>query len=261
MHLAHGGWKTVELMVTAVEAAGQDGALVTVLPAADEALTPPQQIAAPVSASNDAQHVATALSHDVRQHARLASIYCSLLARGQLSERQRAQLQVIASHSDRLQQVLAGLVRWLRLADEPLSRQPCDLAHLWSTATADLAADCTAGALPVINGDVRLLGDLLRELALNAVRYRGVGRAAIALHVVSTERGWELRISDNGPGIAEQDRAHVLLPLHRLCTWEEVPGFGLGLAVASRIAARHGGELQITSGSTGGCTVVVRLPR
>ena len=280
LRVANGDWQVVELLVAAVDTTGQDGALVTVLPTADEALltshqstahqstahqSTAHQAAAAVSAVDDVRHVATALSHDVRQHARLAGIYCSLLARGQLSERQRAQLQVIASHSDRLQEVLAGLVRWLRLADEPVSRQPCDLASLWSAATdelvADFSVDCPAGKLPVINGDPRLLSDLLRELARNAVRYHGPGRACITLSVTADDRGWELRISDDGPGIAEQDRTRVLWPLQRLHTWEEVPGFGMGLALASRIATRHGGELQITTGPTGGCTVLVRLPR
>ncbi len=276
LRAADGGWQTAELLVAAVGSGtgsdGQDGALVMVLPAAGDApfvvvastAAQPTASAAPstIVHSEDAQHLATALSHDVRQHARLAGIYCSLLARGQLNERQRAQLNVIASHSDRLQQVLTGLVRWLRLAEEPLNHQPCDLADLWTTATADLAdADCTSGELPMIIGDPHLLSDLLRELVLNAQRYHGVGRASIALHVTTDDRGWELRISDDGPGIAEHDRARVLLPLQRLHTWEEVPGYGMGLAIASRIAARHGGDLQIAAAPSGGCMVLVRLPR
>ncbi len=254
-----GGWLPAELVVAALTA-GQAGVLVTALPLTG---APPAggQHASPETVSIgsvDGRQLAAALSHDVRQHARLAAVYCSLLARGDLNERQRAQLKVVASHTDRLQQVLVPLVHWLRLADEPLNRQPCALAGLWATAIADLPADFTQGDLPVIDGDPLLLGELLREVVLNAVRFHP-GRARIDVQATRTAHGWELTISDDGPGIPAKERGRVLLPLHRLHSWEEVEGHGMGLALAARIAARHDGELCIGSGPAGGCRVQVRL--
>lgn len=250
-----GGWSTADLLVSALPD-GQEGSLVTVLPSTAAVIAASAVLPA---AGDDGRQLAAALSHDVRQHARLAAVYCSLLARSQLDERQRAQLTVVATHAERLQHILGSLVHWLRLADDPLDRHPCDLAQLWSAATADLPADVEHEPLPVINGDPQLLGELLRELALNAVRYRG-GRARIAVQAVHDDHGWELRISDDGPGIPLAERERVLLPLHRLHSWEEVAGHGMGLALASRIAARHGGGLRIAEAPGGGCMVQVRLP-
>lgn len=212
----------------------------------------------PVSAIEDCRHLAGALSHDVRQHARLASVYCSLINRGDLDERQRGMLAVVADHADRMQHVLGILVRWLRLAEQPVDRRPCDLGRLWSRATANLAAECLGNDLPAIVGDPELLEEMLRELAVNAVRFHGA-RPQISLRAELQEDYWELHIDDDGPGIPPQHWERVLQPLHRLHSWEEVKGHGMGLAVAERIAVRHGGSLRIVSKSGAGCSVQVRL--
>jgi signal transduction histidine kinase len=208
---------------------------------------------------DDRRQLAAALSHDVRQHARLVSSYCSLLDRSVLDDRQRALLAVASDHADRLQQMLGALVRWLRLADEPLDLVPCALDSLWRDATADLLAEVSADPLPVINVDPAMMTELLRELARNAARYHG-HRAHIVLGARREGSDWILEISDDGPGIPADQHERVLLPLHRLHTWEQVHGHGMGLTLAARIAARHGGDLRITHAPTGGCMVQVRIP-
>ncbi len=239
-----------ELILTAISD-GREGILVTVLPGTPSA--------APAGDAEDRRQLAAALSHDVRQHARLVSAYCSLIARGPLDERQRSQMAVVTDHAGRLQEILGVLVRWLRLADEPLDRQPCDLERLWAAATAGLAGDIVTGPLPTIVGDPTLLGEMLRELALNAVRYHP-GRARIDLQATLADGAWVLDLSDDGAGIPGEHRAQVLLPLHRLHSWEQVHGTGMGLTLAARIALRHGGRLEIAESAGGGCRIRIHLP-
>lgn len=256
-----GGWTTMTVVVSAFirdssavsDTAHTDVIMVTVLP--EPAVVP----GANTAASQDSRLLAGALSHDVRQHARLISSYGSLLERSDLDERQRSQMAVITDHADRLQGVLTLLVRWLRLADHTVIRQPCDVAALWDVATADLPADFHHGALPIITGEPELISSLLRELALNAVRYHA-GRATITLDAIPADHGWLLTVTDDGPGIPEPDHERMLLPLQRRHRWDEVPGHGMGLALATRIAVIHGGDLRLGVAPAGGCTVQVRLP-
>lgn len=263
LHAPAGGWTEAELVVTALPSDVTAGAgstrasaLVTILPT-NPLLFPLLPVA--VAFAGDVPVLMTALAHDVHQHARLISAYASLLARSELTRGQQSHLAVITSEADRLQQVLASLVRWLRLADQPIATQPCALAELWRSATADLAAETTTGVLPVVAGDPVLLGELVRALALNAVQYHP-GRVRLRCEAVAEAGGWVLQISDDGPGIPEAQRTAVLRPLQRLHTWEQVPGFGMGLAFAARIAARHGGALELTASPSGGCMVQVHLP-
>ena len=263
LHAQAGGWTEAELVVTSLPsgvAAGaesvQASALVTILPSSPLVL-PPLPVA--IAPAGDLPVLIAALAHDVHQHARLISAYGSLLARSDLTPGQQGHLTVITTQAERLQVVLSALVRWLRLADQPIAIQPCALADLWRSATADLAAEITTGDMPVVAGDPVLLGELVRALALNAVQYHP-GRVRLVCQAIQTSGGWVLQISDDGPGIPESQRLAVLRPLHRLHTWEQVPGLGMGLAFASRIAARHGGGLELTATPSGGCMVQVSLP-
>ena len=207
----------------------------------------------------DGQQIARALGHDVAQHVRIASMYAALLARGQLAEDQRDHIEIIAEHLDRLQLTITGIVRWLRLAETELILCECDLTRLWAEATAGLAGAFTHDALPCLKGDRDLLGVLLRELASNAVRYK---LSPIHVHIRAelADNTWVITISDRGPGIPASHRQHMLLPLHRLHTWDESPGIGMGLPIALRIAQRHGGSLRISGGPDGGCMVQVTIP-
>ncbi len=267
IHLANGSWSAVALTVTILPEAIPDVPTHRVLVTLDDhpgSSTDCHSMVLGTQALADVHCVSAALSHDVKQHARLASAYCSLLARGSLDERQRSLVAVIADQTDRLQHLLSGLVHWLRLIDEHWDNQDCDLDGIWLKATHDLAFDLipdpTSEAMPIISGNPELLTELFRELALNAVRYH-VARPRITLRVSHDLEFWNIDISDDGPGIPKDQREAVLRPLQRLHRWEEVPGHGMGLALASRIANRHGGTLEILANDGAGCTVHLCLPR
>jgi signal transduction histidine kinase len=57
--------------------------------------------------------------------------------------------------------------------------------------------------------------------------------------------GVEIKIADNGPGVAEKNRAHIFEPFF---TTKEDVGTGLGLWVSKEIAERHGGKIQLSPG-------------
>jgi two-component system sensor histidine kinase PrrB len=66
-----------------------------------------------------------------------------------------------------------------------------------------------------------------------------------------------LTVDDDGPGISEADRVRVVSAFERGST--DVPGSGLGLAVAERVARAHGGTLSLGSGPLGGTRVRIEL--
>lgn len=62
-------------------------------------------------------------------------------------------------------------------------------------------------------------------------------------------------ISDNGPGIAAENRERVFEPLYST----RVYGVGLGLTTVKKIMEKHGGEVCLDSGSAGGAQVTLWL--
>ena len=63
---------------------------------------------------------------------------------------------------------------------------------------------------------------------------------------------------DHGPGIPENEIAHVKERFYKGST--HVRGNGIGLAVCDEIVTRHGGELLINNAEGGGLIVTVKLP-
>ncbi|MBP8130751.1 MAG: GAF domain-containing protein [Candidatus Hydrogenedentes bacterium] len=66
----------------------------------------------------------------------------------------------------------------------------------------------------------------------------------------------EVRVTDTGPGIAQQDAANVFLPF--FSTKER--GMGLGLAIANRIMKQHKGDIRLLHSEKGGSCFALQLP-
>ncbi len=128
-------------------------------------------------------------------------------------------------------------------------------------------------AAPPLYGDGRLLGRLLYNLVENAAKY---GHSPISVSAERLVDGWQLMVSDQGPGIPAAERERVFEPFVRLSpaptrggaspVEAELPskrGFGLGLTLAHRIVQVHGGTIRIESTSLTddrGCRIVIELP-
>lgn len=65
-----------------------------------------------------------------------------------------------------------------------------------------------------------------------------------------------VRISDTGPGIADEVRTRIFEPFYST----KDDGTGLGLCIAARIMADHGGRLLLESSNESGTTFAVWVP-
>jgi signal transduction histidine kinase len=94
------------------------------------------------------------------------------------------------------------------------------------------------------------------NLVLNALDAtpRG-GRVRLALRAAGGEA--ELRVEDEGPGVAPELRERVFEPF--FSTKPDAPG-GLGLAISRRIAEEAGGALRLEDAPGGGSCFALRLP-
>jgi two-component system sensor histidine kinase TctE len=107
-------------------------------------------------------------------------------------------------------------------------------------------------------GDRALIGELILNLADNAIKYSPAG-SIITVGVRVEEGATRLIVEDDGPGIREQDRHSVFDRFVRL---QNVPaeGCGLGLAIVREIANRHGATVTLGDAQEGGLRVEVVFP-
>jgi two-component system CheB/CheR fusion protein len=124
---------------------------------------------------------------------------------------------------------------------------------------ADLrAADgvLTREALLPVCADPILLRRVLQNLIGNAIVHRGPQppRILVGSRTLS-ESAVELRVDDNGPGVAADVRERIFEPFeHR-----DGQGTGLGLAIVRRIVEAHGGRVRVEDAPGGGASFCFTL--
>jgi two-component system sensor histidine kinase TctE len=144
-------------------------------------------------------------------------------------------------------------------------REPLDLAAL----ARDVAREWTPRAVAagvdlgfegeehrMVQGDALQLREAMANLIDNALRYTPRG-SAVTLKVEADGERTRLLVEDNGPGLSEADMAHVF---QRFWRASELPGgCGLGLAIVSEIARRHGGEATAENMQPHGLRITLNL--
>jgi signal transduction histidine kinase len=105
------------------------------------------------------------------------------------------------------------------------------------------------------------LSRMLAELIENALRYTAPGGTI----VVRLERHGgtaSLAVADNGVGIPDDERPHVLADFFRGAAARGIAptGAGLGMSIVDRIVRRHGGTVEVESQLGSGTLVRVTLP-
>ncbi|MGJ3626728.1 sensor histidine kinase [Sphingomonas sp. MMS24-JH45] len=137
------------------------------------------------------------------------------------------------------------------LAPMPIpSWPPCrwplaaDLARLFEARFGSGAIlTCDIAAPGAIDADGDQLTQAIWALLQNAAEAAGTdGRIGLAIGVGRT--GLTVRVSDSGPGVAVDARAHLPAPFHTT----KPNGSGIGLALARRIARNHGGDVTLDEG-------------
>jgi PAS domain S-box-containing protein len=126
-----------------------------------------------------------------------------------------------------------------------------------------IAVEVELAECPPIHGMQGELKQLVANLVSNAadaVDPRGKIRITAAPASLEGEKGVEIKVADNGPGVPAENRAHIFEPFF---TTKEDVGTGLGLWVCKEIAERHGGRVQLSlskDGGLGGAVFTVFLP-
>lgn len=102
-----------------------------------------------------------------------------------------------------------------------------------------------------IRGDRRRVREILQNVEGNAVKFTGAGAVAIRLGARRRDGGlWlEVEVSDTGPGIAPEARAHIFEPFRQgdASIRAKFGGEGLGLAIVRRGLDALGGEIALDS--------------
>ena len=197
-----------------------------------------------------------------------------MLDTGDLEEPHRTLATRIVRSSERMTRMVGDLLDFTRGrlgTGVPIARRDVDLAREVADAVDEVAAAHPESVLRLdASGDLRgrwdgaRLAQLLANLLGNAVHH---GTAATTITVTARGDGGdvELRVHNWGPAIPPAELPGLFGPFKRLrggaAAADASNGLGLGLYIAERIVAAHGGTIAVASSDGAGTTFTVRLPR
>ncbi len=179
-------------------------------------------------------------------------------------------LEVIISESERLSQLVEELLDFSRMESGNLTMQMerfdvldtlREALLLFNERARREAITLTYEIDPgnaIMHGDRNRIKQVFVNVLDNAFKYSEQGGSILVQALVPEQNAVQIKISDHGCGISEEDLPHVTEKFYKANT--AVRGSGIGLAVVAEIVAKHSGDLQFDSTQGEGTTVTLRFP-
>jgi signal transduction histidine kinase len=167
-------------------------------------------------------------------------------------------LTVLGRGAGRTRRLVEALLHDARANGRPLRRDAVDLAELTRECVDLLApeiesrsAKVEVGPLPEVVGEAEMLGGLLTNLLMNALKFNPRQGGVVTVASEPIDDGVVLYVESEGPPIPEADQERIFEPFHRGRGERRARGVGLGLAICRRIVERHGGTIGVVAGDKG----------
>jgi two-component system phosphate regulon sensor histidine kinase PhoR len=168
------------------------------------------------------------VSHELRTPLTAIRGYVEALSEGDVDpEESRRFLEIVIRHTERMERLVKDLLRLARLdaGQETLDIIDCDTGNVLHAVTTDLASSLgqrqqsvnisIARGAETVRADPAKLHDALRNLIANAITY-SPERTTIRIDASTIDSYVALTVSDEGPGIPEEDLSRVFERFYRV---------------------------------------------
>lgn len=223
------------------------------------------------AAYQDLESFSYSISHDLRAPLRSITSFAQILEED-LGTQPEAEIRriigIIRSGSQKMDQLIVGLLEFSRAAREPLDLDLIDMTLMAGAATTEAMALYSGptpridiGDLPSVAADARVIRQVWCNLIGNALKYsakRSEPWVKITGRVEDREALYQ--VEDNGAGFDMAYAEKLFGVFQRLHSAEEFSGTGVGLAIVKRIIVRHGGRLWAQGSPDAGACFQFALP-
>lgn len=179
----------------------------------------------------------------------------------------------LSRETRRLNELVSQIIALSRLQSEDplLAAVSVPVSQVMESAVGRCAEIAEAGGISIslqsrpgleVVGDAEELETAVTNLVQNAVAYSEPGARVAVTSNAAADGMVEIRVSDNGIGISENDQRRIFERFFRVDADRSRAsgGTGLGLSIVKHVAVAHGGEVTVWSRVGQGSTFTLRLP-
>jgi len=220
--------------------------------------------------NEDLERFAYRVTHELNEPLRTIAMHGQLLENrlvGTLDADSLQSFQFMQDGVRRMRAFIDDLLRYSQSTHAGSDVRPMDLEVLLREAVSSLGAaieesgaKITHDPLPRLVTDSRI-GHVLQNLLSNSIKYSRKG-VTPEIHVSAKLEGdaWVFSVRDNGIGIEPQYQQAVFQVFRRL-HGRDIPGTGVGLALAQKIVETNAGKMWVESQPGAGSTFCFTIPQ
>lgn len=212
-----------------------------------------------------------AMAHDLKTPLTLIKGATSAVLAGteRLSDATKEQLTIADEEAEHLRELLDTALEIARLDTAKIDVRPelSNIQIIVGEVIASMRKEiedwpleiAVESGTPLIPVDKRLIKLALKQLVNNAVKYAPPD-LPVVIRILHSEGMVTVEVTDHGPGITDEDQGRIFERFYRgRSVRNRIPGSGLGLNIAYKIAHAHHGELAVKS-RPGETTFTLTLP-
>lgn len=210
------------------------------------------------------------ISHQTKTPIANVVLYTQLLNEQELSPQCKAYARELEGQANRLQTLIDALVKTSRLENGIISLHPVRerLDAVIGPAVSQLAPKASEKGISLFAEetdakavfDPKWTQEALVNLLDNAVKYTSSG-GHITVNVTEYELFSCINVTDDGPGIDEDEQPKIFQRFYRSTAHQAVEGVGIGLYLVRQIAEGQGGYVRVRSVKGQGSTFSLFTPR
>lgn len=217
----------------------------------------------------DPEELIRGIRHDLRTPLGLVTSYLDLLENEHGEDLTSEALELVrgaVEGADRLDDMIGRLGENGGASEGSEGQRPVDLDVALDDALANVRRDLEANGitvrrspLPTVPCDAASLIRVFQNLLSNAVKYQDPG-GWIRVAATAGEGTWTISVTDDGPGVPEDERDDIFAAQRRGSAADGSDGSGMGLAICRRVVEGHGGTMGVDDAPDGGARFWFRLP-